>query len=228
MNILIIDTDAQRRALHAFGLGCAGFEAQQATDAESAQMQMTQHPTDLVLLFADHLDDHAQSVTRTLKDGSRAPRPIVVAVLKEVTPLETAMAFELGLRDCLALPIAPHSLIDKVQGWLNVHRSTNVLECGLEVDVDSGILSRAGTSLTLGPTERRTLAALLEFPEWVLTREHLFRRVHTDKDADPSRLIDVSICRLRSSLKKLGCADLLQTVRGRGYRFSLGRPPARG
>jgi two-component system phosphate regulon response regulator PhoB len=228
MNILILDDDAQRRTVHAFGLCCAGFQATEAAGLHASQGEMARQRPDLVLLFADRLDAQIQSLTRMLIDAQQPRRPLVVAVLAE-SPTESARVREIGLHDCLAGPVTAQSLIDSVRTWLNVHESTRVLPCGLEVDLDNGVLSRSGILVTLGPTERRLLVALFEYPERVLSRMHLMQRVHGEQAEDPGRLIDISVCRLRRSLKQLDRADLLQTIRGRGYRITLRdtrKPPA--
>jgi len=219
-NILILDDDAQRRAVHAFGLCCAGFQDTQAAGLHTAQNEVVRQRPDLVLLFADRLDEQIRSLTRTLIDSQPSRRPLVVAVLAD-SPAESAKARELGLHDCLAGPVTAQSLIDSVRTWLNVQESTRVLPSGLEVDLDNGVLSRGGVLVTLGPTERRLLVALFEYPERVLSRVHLMQRVHGGQAEDPGRLIDISVCRLRRSLKQLDRADLLQTIRGRGYRITL-------
>jgi DNA-binding response OmpR family regulator len=144
----------------------------------------------------------------------------VVAVLTAATATDAALARELGLSDCLAGPVAPQTLVDRVQACLGCGRATRVLRFGLELDVDSGILSRGASSVILGPAERRLLAALIEQSDRVLSRSQLQPRVGGARALNPGRVIDVSVCRLRRALRKLECGDILQTIRGRGYRLA--------
>lgn len=224
--ILILDDDAQRRAVHAFGLRCAGFSELLAMDVRACHADATRPGPALVLLFGDRLDARIQSLVRLLCSAPAPHRPTLIAILSAVTAADSATARKLGIRECLAGPIAPQTLVDSVQAWLNLRGTLRSFSSGLEVDLDSGVLSRRGRTVALSPTERRLLAALIERPERVLSRAQLIRRVHSERAANPGRLIDISVCRLRRSLKRLDCPGLLQTIRGRGYRLTLreGRP----
>ncbi|MGC2942009.1 MULTISPECIES: response regulator transcription factor [unclassified Brevibacterium] len=85
-----------------------------------------------------------------------------------------------------------------------------VLDTGrLTVEVD-------GEEVHLTPTELRVLLLLTEQPEHVYSREKIAFTVWGYEWAGDSRVVDVHIQRLR---KKIG-ANMIETVRGFGYRFS--------
>ena len=78
-----------------------------------------------------------------------------------------------------------------------------------------------GENIDLGPTEFRLLQFFMTHPERVYTRGQLLDRVWGDGVNVEDRTVDVYIRRLRKALALGGHDDLLQTVRGAGYRFSI-------
>jgi DNA-binding response OmpR family regulator len=81
-----------------------------------------------------------------------------------------------------------------------------------------------GAELKLGPTEFRLLHFLMTHPERVHSRAQLLDRVWGDHVFIEERTVDVHIKRLREALKPVGCADLVETVRGAGYRLTSSGP----
>jgi two-component system phosphate regulon response regulator PhoB len=72
----------------------------------------------------------------------------------------------------------------------------------------------------IGPTEFRLLHFLMTHPERVHSRAQLLDRVWGDHVFIEERTVDVHIKRLREALAPLGCAPLVETVRGAGYRLA--------
>ena len=77
--------------------------------------------------------------------------------------------------------------------------------------------------LHLGPTEYRLLRFLLARPERVHTRAQLLDQVWGDHVYIEERTVDVHIRRLRVALEPFGAQDLIETVRGTGYRIAAPR-----
>ena len=88
------------------------------------------------------------------------------------------------------------------------------------------LVTTDGTTL-LGADDKAGLAVIMEtaaflmaHPERVYSREQLLERVRSGAaDVEP-RTVDVQIRRLRAALEPAGVADMIETVRGSGYRFS--------
>ena len=76
------------------------------------------------------------------------------------------------------------------------------------------------TSLDLTPTEFRLLKLFLENPRKVFSRDQILDLVWGTNAYLGDRTVDVHILRLRKLLKPHGVADMIQTVRGSGYRLS--------
>ena len=74
--------------------------------------------------------------------------------------------------------------------------------------------------LKLGPTEFRLLHFLITHPERVHSRSQLLDRVWGDHVFIEERTVDVHVKRLREALAPGGCAGMIETVRGVGYRIT--------
>lgn len=78
-----------------------------------------------------------------------------------------------------------------------------------------------GKEITLNPTEYRMLYFFMAHPETVHSRSELLARVWGHNIVVGIRTVDVHIRRLRMAMEASRTSHLVQTVRGRGYRFSL-------
>jgi two-component system phosphate regulon response regulator PhoB len=72
----------------------------------------------------------------------------------------------------------------------------------------------------LAPTEFRLMAFFLENQGRVFSRSELLTRAWKRNIKAGHRTVDVHVRRLRRQLEPFGCEDMIQTVRGFGYRLS--------
>ena len=77
--------------------------------------------------------------------------------------------------------------------------------------------------IEVGPTRFRIMQFFMTHPDKVFTRDQLLNHIWGQRVYIEERTVDVHIRRLRMALNEYGRADLVQTVRGRGYRFSLAK-----
>jgi two-component system phosphate regulon response regulator PhoB len=78
----------------------------------------------------------------------------------------------------------------------------------------------AEKELRLGPTEFKLLHFMMTHPERVHSRGALLDKVWGDHVFIEERTVDVHIKRLREALAPANCSELVETVRGAGYRFT--------
>jgi two-component system phosphate regulon response regulator PhoB len=100
----------------------------------------------------------------------------------------------------------------------------------LEVAVEVGPLTldpstrrvfRNRDEVRVGPTEFKLLRFMMTYPERVHSRTQLLDRVWGDHVFIEERTVDVHIKRLRGALAPVGCSEMVETVRGSGYRFTV-------
>jgi two-component system phosphate regulon response regulator PhoB len=91
---------------------------------------------------------------------------------------------------------------------------------GLRIDSAAHRVFAGEQPVQIGPTEYRLLHFFMTHPERVYTRSQLLDHVWGGGVYVEERTVDVHIRRLRQTLEPLGKEELVQTVRGAGYRFS--------
>ncbi|MEQ1556353.1 MAG: winged helix-turn-helix domain-containing protein, partial [Gallionella sp.] len=91
---------------------------------------------------------------------------------------------------------------------------------GLELSPTTHRVIAKGASIELGPTEFRLLQFFMTHAERVYSRTQLLDQVWGTQVFVEERTVDVHIRRLRAALEPVAADNLIQTVRGSGYRFS--------
>lgn len=84
------------------------------------------------------------------------------------------------------------------------------------LDRDRNVARLEDREVTLTAAEFRLLKRFMKSPGVALTREELVQAITQGDAVIGERAVDVHVCALR---KKFGCPELIQTVRGIGYRF---------
>ena len=134
-------------------------------------------------------------------------------------------AFALGADDYMTKPFSPKELVARIHAVLR--RSGKILGQAqiclgdLTLDTDQHRLSIGDKQLEVSPTEFRLMHFFMTHPDKVYTRTQLLDQVWGRSVYIEERTIDVHIRRLRKILEEYGRDDLVQTVRGFGYRFSI-------
>src|SRR5262249_44202084 len=89
-----------------------------------------------------------------------------------------------------------------------------------ELSVEADAVRRGSRAAALRPAERRLLQFLLGHTDQVIPRDLLLFRIWGGGATQDSRVVDVTVCRLRRALDGIGCRGLLQTINGRGYKLT--------
>ena len=232
-NILIVEDDAAIRQLLAFILKPAGYQPREAPDSMTAIDEVNRSPPDLVLLDWQLPDMDGLKLLKLWRaDESTSTLPVIF-VSARITEADRVAGLRAGADDYITKPFARDELIARIQAVLRrgpVSRG-NVPELrearGLTLDVRSLRVSAGGKAVLLGPIEFRLLNLFMSQPERALTRMQIVDRVWRSNAYVDERTVDAHIRRLRAALAPSGHDDLIQTVRGIGYRFSACDPTGR-
>lgn len=222
--ILILDSTLFRRQLHAFGLRCAGFDVSEAESEQAAHEQIVRACPHLELISSDNLGATVREFVRVLRDNPVTSALPIMVIVDSGEDLEFNAALEWGIDDLVLQPVPPDNFVARVQALtrtsaraLSSDRSSE-----LQIDDERGVIRRGNLSASLAPTERRMLHLFLRHPGELLPRDLLQFRVWGGAGRDDTRVVDVSVCRLRKALEQVGYDGVMQTVRGKGYRLAIG------
>jgi len=221
--ILVCDDERDLARLVAYNLRKAGFDPVTAYDGASALRRIREDRPDLVVLDVMLPDVSGLEVVRQVRaDPEIASTPVILLTARGEES-DRVTGFESGADDYVPKPFSPKELTLRVQAVL---RRTSkggaaaaVLSHGpLEVDIDRHKVTVEGEEVVLTALEFKLLVDLMERRGRVQSRESLLDRVWGYSSFVTTRTVDTHIKRLR---EKLGAAaDLVETVRGVGYRFA--------
>ncbi|CAG0991624.1 Phosphate regulon transcriptional regulatory protein PhoB [Myxococcaceae bacterium] len=221
--ILVVDDEPDLLELVRFNLTQAGFQVTTATSGREGLEQLKNAAPDLVVLDLMLPDVSGNDICRQIRsDPSLAELPILMLTAKS-EEVDRVVGFELGADDYVAKPFSPRELTLRVRAVLRRRAGPpaagSIIEHGaLRVDPDRHRCFVEGEEIELTAKEFRLLSTLMAKPGRVMTRERLLDEVWGSEITVTSRTIDTHLKRLREKLGPAG--DLIETVRGVGYRFA--------
>ncbi len=223
-SILVVEDEPAIQELLTLNLKQAGYQPLRAMSVEQAQLLMRETQPDLIILDWMLPGMSGIEFARRLKsDGSSKDIPIIMLTSKG-EEVDKVRGLEVGADDYVTKPFSPRELLARVKAVLR-RRAPQMTDDpvevgGLRVDPITRRVTGNGASIDLGPTEFRLLHFLMANPERVHSRSNVLDKVWGDGVYVEDRTVDVHIRRLRKALESSGHEELIQTVRGVGYRFS--------
>ena len=217
--ILIAEDEPRIAAFIEKGLRSHGFTTTVAADADSAKNMASSSSFDLMILDLGLPGRDGLDVLAELR-GEGENLPVIVLTARDDIQDKVA-GFEAGADDYVTKPFRFEELLVRVKARLRQSNSSQTIEEML-LKVGNVVLDLRSRKVKVGqntvelPAREFTLAeTFFRHPGQVLSREQLLDRVW-GYDYDPgSNIVDVYVGYLR---KKLG-GDLIETVRGMGYRL---------
>ena len=224
-NILLVEDEPGIQELLKLNLGQAGHQVTAASDAEDALQYLKSALPDVILL--DWMLPGMSGIDlckRLRADNRYQPVPIIMLTARGEEQDRVA-GLDTGADDYITKPFSPRELVSRIRAVLR-RRAPQMTEelveiAGLRLDPVSHRVTGNGTPIELGPTEFRLLHFFMTHAERVYSRSQLLDQVWGDDVFVEERTVDVHIRRLRLALEVSGHDNLVQTVRGSGYRFSV-------
>ena len=221
--ILIVDDEAPIREMIAVALEMAGYECLEAGNCQEALAIIVDRKPDLLLLDWMLPGSTGIELARRLKrDELTADIPIIMLTAKGEED-NKIQGLEVGADDYITKPFSPRELVARLKAVLRragPADAESLLEIsGLQLDPVSHRVTIDGQPAEMGPTEYRLLQFFMTHQERAYTRGQLLDQVWGGNVYVEERTVDVHIRRLRIALGNT-YENLVQTVRGTGYRFS--------
>ncbi len=225
MQILVVEDDADIRALLCDTLATYGFRASGFATAEAALHEIARQMPAAVILDLGLPDmDGMEAINRIRARGSV---PILVLSARAHAS-DRIMGLEFGADDYVVKPFDPREIVARIRSLL---RRANPPDQQAETDVKAArfagwrfepgshrLVAPDGEESFLSTGEATLLTALLKAPKRVLTRDHLLE--HGGRDDTLDRAIDVRISRIRKKLTRPDEPTLIRTVYGSGYMLT--------
>jgi two-component system phosphate regulon response regulator PhoB len=222
--ILLVDDEAAIRDMLKFALERAEFRTASASGAQEARMRIADERPDLVLLDWMMPGVSGLELARELKGAPTTRDLPIIMVTARAEEEDKVRGLNTGCDDYVSKPFSFPELIARIQAVLRRAlpggEEERLAVNGLEVNTASQRVTARGEPVRLGPTEYRLLHFFVSHPERVYTREQVLDRVWGQGVYVEERTVDVHIRRLRKALSPHGYDNMIQTVRGTGYRFS--------
>lgn len=222
--ILVVEDEAPIRDMVRFALERASFRIGTAGNASDARMNIANERPDLVLMDWMMPGVSGIELAREMKNSPLTRDIPIIMLTARAEEEDKVRGLNIGCDDYVSKPFSFPELIARIQAVLRRSipggEEEKMAVAGLEVDHASQRVSARGEPIRLGPTEYRLLHFFISHPERVYTREQVLDRVWGQNIYVEERTVDVHIRRLRKALQPYGFDNMIQTVRGTGYRFS--------
>jgi two-component system, OmpR family, response regulator len=217
VRLLVVEDDKDLNRQIFSALSQAGYAVDRAFDGEEGWYLGDTEPYDAVILDLGLPKKDGVSV---LSEWRRAGHTMPVLILTARDRWsDKVQGFDAGADDYVAKPFHIEEILARLRALLRraAGHATNEFHCGpLRLDARAGRVSVDGSPVKLTSHEYRLLSYLMHHEGKVVSRSEIIEHLY-DQDFDrDSNTIEVFVGRLR---KKLG-VDIIQTVRGLGYRLA--------
>ena len=221
--ILVVDDEPDITALVAYHLAKAGYRVSTAANGPDALKAAREERPDLVILDVMLPGVSGYDVLDELRrrDETRDVGVILLTARREEP--DRIRGLSLGADDYLTKPFSPHELALRVNALLRrlgapaVAQGSTITAGPVTVDRSAHRVLVDGRELELTATEYKLLVILLERRGRVQSRPQLLEMVWEAQPDIQTRTVDMHVQRLRTKLGEAG--ELIETVRGFGYRF---------
>jgi two-component system, OmpR family, response regulator PhoP len=223
MRLLLIEDDAALRLGLARQLEADGYRVDQAADGADGLFQAQEYPVDLAIVDLGLPKLNGITVVQRLRAEGRTI-PILILTARGSWQ-DKVVGLEAGADDYLVKPFEYPELAARVKALLrrSLKAASDVLTLGpIAIDFSAQAAKLDGEPLELTAFEYRLLEFLVRERARVVTKQELADYLYPHDEDRDSNVLEVLIGRLRRKLDPDGTLAPIETLRGRGYRFTLG------
>jgi two-component system, OmpR family, response regulator PhoP len=222
VRLLIIEDDAAIRLGLARQFEADGYRVDQAADGADGLYQAQQYPVDLAIVDLGLPKVNGLSIVQQLREaGSTMPILILTA---RGSWQEKVTGLEAGADDYLVKPFEYPELAARVKALLrrSIKAASDVLKLGpITIDFTAQAVRLGDAPLELTAYEYRVLEYLVRARPRVASKQELSDYLYPHDEDRDSNVLEVLVGRLRRKLDPDGTLAPIETLRGRGYRFTL-------
>jgi two-component system OmpR family response regulator len=231
MHCLVVDDDAEIRTSLTAYLQGFGWRVSAAADGQAMRRLLAADVPDAIVLDLMLPGEDGLALLRWL--GTQADAPPVLMLTARGDTMSRVVGLELGADDYLAKPFEPRELVARLQAL--VRRASRGQGAALADDarllrfgrwrfdrLTRQLINADDVGIALSSAEFRLLAAFVQRPGRVLSRDQLIELTRAPGVEVNDRSIDLAVSRLRAKLGDTAREpSLIRTVRGEGYLFDV-------
>lgn len=220
--ILIIEDERSLAEVLTYNLEKEGFEVTTAADGQDGVRKAQNSLPDVVVLDLMLPIIEGYEVCRILRSDPKTQNLRILMLTARSEEVDEIVGFNMGADDYVTKPFKIKPLIHRIKALLRrnsaVEQTSDLISAhGIEIDRVNHVARAEGQDLRLTPTEFKLLWTLARQPGRPFGRNELMDRCRGEDANALERTIDVHVRSLRQKLELRG--DLIETVRGVGYRF---------
>jgi two-component system phosphate regulon response regulator PhoB len=224
-SILVVEDEPAIQELVSFTCTNGGYRVKRADSVLAAQQAIRSELPDLVILDWMLPDRGGIDLLRELRADERTKTLPIIMLTAKSAEGDRVAGLDAGADDYVVKPFSPRELVSRVRAVFRrraPEHSGELLEYGpICIDSARHEVLVGGNPIKIGLAEFKLLKFLVGHPDRVFSRGQLLDNVWGDHVFIEERTIDVHVLRLRKALAAAGVQEMVQTVRGMGYRLSM-------
>jgi two-component system, OmpR family, phosphate regulon response regulator PhoB len=221
-SILLIEDEESIAHVIVYNLQKEGFRVHWERDGRAGLVQAQKSMPVLIILDLMLPSMDGLQICRTLKNDSRTRDIRILMLTARSNETDEIVGFNMGADDYVTKPFRVTPLMHRIRALLRRTEADTdpaILSLhGIEIDLTQRLVRVGKAELELTPTEFRMLWTIMKQPGRAFSRNELMETSRGEDANSLERTIDVHVRALRKKLGKAG--DLIETVRGIGYRFT--------
>ena len=223
LTILVVEDDPAIREMLRTFLSARNFHVEEADSGQAAYDWLAEKNPDLIVLDWMLPGFSGQELLKMMRANPAQKEIPVIMLTARAEERDKIAGLETGADDYLVKPFSLQELNARIGALLRRSQRLDEnarIEVGpLSLDPHNRVLYINDDRIDIAPTEFRLLHYLMRTPGRLHSRAQLLDRVWGQGQFIEERTVDVHILRLRKLLKKAGVDDVVETVRGAGYRL---------
>lgn len=223
LNILLVEDDEDIGEMLQMSLQANDINVEWCIDVMKAQKALRVQVPDLILLDWMLPGISGPDWVKFLKAQEENKCIPIIMLTAMSTEENKVMGLDTGVDDYVTKPFSVKELVARIKAVLRRSEdkeAPSMISIGsLRIDTDSHSVFINNIDVLLSPTEFKLLLFFASNPNKVFSRSQLLDNVWGDNVYIEDRTVDVHIRRLRKILDMHGCSELVQTVRGFGYKL---------
>ncbi|ONI38931.1 DNA-binding response regulator [Candidatus Epulonipiscium fishelsonii] len=226
IRVLVIDDEENIVELIKYNLEINNFEVRIAYNGKDGLILIQQEKIDLLLLDVMLPDIDGVSMLKNLRKAEKTKDLPVIMISAKGEEIDKIIALELGADDYITKPFSVRELVARINALIRRNKKSEVGESqeykfrNLRLDPSTHKVYCNNVEIELTNKEFKLLKLFISNQEKVFSRETLLNKIWGYDYLGETRTVDVHIRYLRAKLDVYNLGDLIETVRGVGYRFA--------